>query len=54
MLATFVQEVAEAKTQYDALSHVKRGLEQQKAELEAKVAQAAAALNAAEELKELR
>ena len=50
----FLQELAEAKAQFDSLSHIKRGLEQQKAELEAKVAQAAAALNAAEELKELR
>lgn len=48
------QELVEAQARHDALSHAKRGLEQAKSELEAKVAQAAAALNAAEELKELR
>lgn len=49
-----LQELGEAKAAHDALAHAKRGLEQSKAELEAKVAAAAGALNAAEELKELR
>lgn len=53
-MSAVLQELVEAKLQYDALVHVKRGLEQQKTEMEAKLAQAAGALHAAEELKELR
>lgn len=53
-MSAVLQELVEAKSQYDALVHVKRGLEQQKTEMEAKLANAAGALHAADELKELR
>jgi hypothetical protein len=46
------QEAAAAD--YEALLGVKRGLEEAKGELELRVAQAAGALHASEELKELR